>query len=174
MPHLAYLSLGSNLGDRAGQIQDALARLNAAGRVMAVSSLYETEPVDFTEQPWFLNCAVALETDMTPAQLMSTILAIEAQMGRKRVQSKGPRSIDIDILLFGSAVLDSPELTIPHPAMHQRRFVLEPFAEIAPEVEHPIIKKTIRELLEALPDGQLVRRVPRSDMASDKRLTTND
>jgi 2-amino-4-hydroxy-6-hydroxymethyldihydropteridine diphosphokinase len=159
MPQLAYLSLGSNVGDRAEQLRDAQARLSAAGRVVATSSLYETEPVEFTEQPWFLNCAVALEAEKTPQQLMSTILGIEQEMGRRRVQKKGPRSIDIDILLFGNAMIDSPELTVPHPAMHQRRFVLEPLAEIASEVHHPLLRKTIRELRDALPAGQAVRKI---------------
>lgn len=159
MPELAYLSLGSNVGDRAQQLRDAQARLSAAGRVVASSSLYETEPVEFTEQSWFLNCAVALETEKTPQVLMSTILGIEQEMGRRRVQKKGPRSIDIDILLFGGAVIDSPELTVPHPAMHQRRFVLEPLAEIASEVQHPLLRKTIRELCDALPEGQAVRKI---------------
>jgi 2-amino-4-hydroxy-6-hydroxymethyldihydropteridine diphosphokinase len=158
MPNIAYLSLGSNIGDRAAQLQDALTRLSAAGRVVAVSSFYETEPVEFTQQPWFLNCAVALETAKTPQQLMAAILVIEVQMGRRRAQNKGPRSIDIDILLFADTIMDSTELTIPHPAMHQRRFVLEPLAEIAPEVQHPVLKKTIRELRDALPAGQAVRK----------------
>ena len=158
MPTLAYLSLGSNVGDRAAQLQDAVARLGAAGRVLAASSIYETEPVEFAEQPWFLNCAVALETDKTPQQLMAAILKIEEEMGRRRVQKKGPRSIDIDILLFGDVIVESKELTIPHPAMHQRRFVLEPLAEIAAQVRHPVLKKTIRELRDALPEGQTVRK----------------
>lgn len=159
MPSLAYLSLGSNVGDREAHLRDALARLGATGRVVAVSSFYETEPVEFTRQPWFLNCAVALETSKTPLQLMSEILSIEEEMGRRRVQKKGPRSIDIDILMFEDIVMDSKELTIPHPAMQQRRFVLEPLAEIAPELLHPIFKKTISELRDALPAGQTVRRI---------------
>ena len=159
MPALVYLSLGSNVGDREIQLRDALRRLAAIGRVVGVSSFYETEPVEFTDQAWFLNCVVALETTETPEQLMMALLQIEQQMGRRRIQKKGPRAIDIDILLFDEAILDSPALTIPHPAMHQRRFVLEPLAEIAPEVRHPVLEKTIRELLEALPAGQIVRRV---------------
>ncbi len=155
---LAYLSLGSNVGDREAHLRDALARLRAAGRVVAVSSFYETEPVEFTRQPWFLNCAVALETKQTPRQLMAMILRIEGEMGRHRVQKKGPRSIDIDILLFDKTIMDSKELTIPHHAMHQRRFVLEPLAEIAPELLHPILKKTISELRDALAAGQAVRK----------------
>jgi 2-amino-4-hydroxy-6-hydroxymethyldihydropteridine diphosphokinase len=161
MASLAYLSLGSNVGDRGAQLHDAVARLSAAGRVTAVSSFYETEPVEFTEQPWFLNCAVALQTNQTPPQLMAQILEIEQEMGRKRLQSKGPRTIDIDILLFDNEIVNSPEVTIPHPAMHERRFVLEPLAEIAPEAKHPLLHKTIRGLRDALPPGQAVRRISR-------------
>jgi 2-amino-4-hydroxy-6-hydroxymethyldihydropteridine diphosphokinase len=159
MPNLVYLSLGSNVGDREAQLQDALAKLAAVGSVVATSSFYETEPVEFTRQPWFLNCAIALETNKTPEQLMAAILRIEEEMGRRRVQKKGPRSIDIDILLFGDTIINYPELTIPHPAMHQRRFVLEPLAEIAPELLHPVLKKTIGELLDSLPPGQVVKRL---------------
>jgi 2-amino-4-hydroxy-6-hydroxymethyldihydropteridine diphosphokinase len=158
MPNLVYLSLGSNVGDREAQLRDAQARLGATGRLVAVSSFYETEPLEFTEQPWFLNCAVAIETSKTPQQLMSEILRIEQEMGRRRVQIKGPRLIDIDILLFDSDIMDLKELTIPHPAMHRRRFVLEPLAEIAPEALHPGFNKTIRELRDALPPGQEVQK----------------
>jgi 2-amino-4-hydroxy-6-hydroxymethyldihydropteridine diphosphokinase len=158
MPSIVYLSLGSNVGDRAAQLRDALTKLSAAGRVVAVSSVYETEPVEFTQQAWFLNCAAALETSKTPQQLMAAILGIEQEMGRRRGQKKGPRSIDIDILLFGDTIMHSNELTIPHPAMQQRRFVLEPLAEIALEAQHPVLKKTIRELRDALPEGQAVRK----------------
>jgi 2-amino-4-hydroxy-6-hydroxymethyldihydropteridine diphosphokinase len=158
MPGVVYLSLGSNVGNRNAQLREAQARLGAEGRVVATSSFYETEPVEFTDQPWFLNCAIALETSATPQQLIEAILGIEKEMGRQRLQNKGPRTIDIDILLFGDTILDSPKLTIPHPAMHHRRFVLEPLAEIAPEVLHPVLKKTIRELRDALPPGQVVRK----------------
>src|ERR1700678_2748973 len=159
MPNLVYLSLGSNVGDRETQLRDAQTRLGAAGRVAAVSSFYETEPVEFTQQPWFLNCALALETGKTPQQLMTEILRIEEEMGRRRLEKKGPRLIDIDILLFDQVVIDSTNLTIPHPAMHLRRFVLEPLVEIAPQVLHPVLKKTIRELRDALPPGQAVRKL---------------
>lgn len=136
-----------------------MARLERVGRVLSVSSFYETEPVEFTSQPWFLNCAVALETAKPPDQLMAELLRIEQEMGRHRTQKKGPRTIDIDLLLFGGAVLDLPDLTIPHPAMHDRRFVLEPLAEIAPDARHPILNQTIRELRDALPAGQSVRKL---------------
>src|ERR1700687_5027799 len=152
--NLAYLSLGSNMGDRAAHLHEAIARLQSEGRVVSVSSFFETEPVEFADQAWFLNCALALETTRTPAQVMSAILTIEQEMGRQRVQKKGPRIIDIDILLFSDQIIDSPDLIVPHPAMQRRRFVLEPLAEIAPGARHPVLKKTIRELLDALPAGQ--------------------
>ena len=159
MATLAYLSLGSNIGNREAHLRDAQDRLTALGRVAAVSSFYETEPVEFTEQPWFLNCAVEIRTELTAQELMTAILGIEKSMGRQREQKKGPRIIDIDILLFGDAVLDSAEVTIPHPAMHERRFVLEPLAEIAPEARHPVLNKMIRELRDAQPSGAMVRKL---------------
>ncbi len=153
-----YLSLGSNLGDRAAHLKTALDRLGTLGKVMAVSSFYETEPVEFAAQPWFLNCAVELDTEKMPKQLLAAILDIEKEMGRRRVQKKGPRTLDIDILLFGNSVIKTQGLTIPHPAMHERRFALEPLAEIAPEARHPIFKRTVRELRDGLPPGQTVKR----------------
>jgi len=158
MRQIAYLSLGSNLGDREHSLREAISRVETVGRVVSVSSLYETEPVELADQAWFLNCVVMLETKMTPEQLMGALLNIEQSMGRQRVQKKGPRTIDLDILLYGDAAVDLPELTIPHPAMHQRRFVLEPLAEIAPDARHPVLKKTARELLAGLPPGQAVRK----------------
>jgi 2-amino-4-hydroxy-6-hydroxymethyldihydropteridine diphosphokinase len=157
---LAYLSLGSNVGDREAQLRQAQQRLSALGRIISVSSDYETEPVEFPEskdQPWFLNAALALETNLTPPDLMRSILQIERDMGRERLQKKGPRTIDIDILLFGDSIIDSPEVTIPHPAMHHRRFVLEPLAEIAPDARHPLLNKPVRELLNELHAGPVVR-----------------
>jgi 2-amino-4-hydroxy-6-hydroxymethyldihydropteridine diphosphokinase len=162
VPKIAYLSLGSNVGNREAQLRAAQVRLSAITRVVALSSFYETEPVEYVQQPWFLNCAVAIETNETPEQLISALLRIEQEMGRQRAQKKGPRSIDIDILLLADRIMESKDLTIPHPAMHLRRFVLEPLAEIAPEALHPVFKKTIRELLDELPTGQAVRRIPPS------------
>jgi 2-amino-4-hydroxy-6-hydroxymethyldihydropteridine diphosphokinase len=153
-----YLSLGSNLGDRAANLNAAIHGLRTFGEVLQVSSLYETEPVEFTAQPWFLNCAVEMDTEKTPDEFMAGILEIEQQMGRTRTQKKGPRSIDIDILLFGNLTVDTKGLTIPHPALHERRFVLEPLAEIASGVRHPALKRTIGELRDALPSGQAVRK----------------
>jgi 2-amino-4-hydroxy-6-hydroxymethyldihydropteridine diphosphokinase len=160
MHKLVYLSLGSNMGDPATNLNTAITGLRALGDVAAVSSFYETEPVELMAQPWFLNCAVKLDTEKMPKQLMSGILDLEKEMGRRRQQNKGPRIIDIDILLFGSSIIETKGLTIPHPAMHQRRFVLEPLAEIAPDVRHPVFKRTVRELRDALPPGQAVRRLP--------------
>jgi 2-amino-4-hydroxy-6-hydroxymethyldihydropteridine diphosphokinase len=154
-----YLSLGSNLGDRAANLSDAIARLSAVGTVCAVSSIYETEPVEAPEQPQFLNCVIGLATTEPPQRLLSSILAIERAMGRERKEDKGPRIIDIDIVLFGDSILDTSELTLPHPAMYRRRFVLEPLAEIAPWVRHPLLQKTIRQLRDELPEGQAVRKI---------------
>ena len=159
MHKLVYLSLGSNVGDRAANLNAAIERLRTLGEVVAVSSFYETEPVEFTAQPWFLNCAVKLNTEKMPKQLLNAVLDIEKEMGRKRLKKKGPRTIDIDILLFGNSIIDTKGLTVPHPAMHERRFVLEPLAEIAPEVRHPVFKRTARELRDALPPGQAVKRL---------------
>jgi 2-amino-4-hydroxy-6-hydroxymethyldihydropteridine diphosphokinase len=154
-----YLSLGSNLGDRAANLRRAIERLAALGTVEAVSAFYETEPVELTAQPWFLNCAVKFDTERMPRQLIAGILNLEQNMGRQRIQKNGPRIIDIDILLFGTSVIDMPCLTVPHPKLHERRFVLEPLVEIAPDVRHPVFNRTMRQLRDALAPGQTVRRV---------------
>ncbi|MGC2694863.1 MAG: 2-amino-4-hydroxy-6-hydroxymethyldihydropteridine diphosphokinase [Candidatus Angelobacter sp.] len=152
MKKTVYLSLGSNLGDRAENLREAIRRLGKIGTESAVSSLYETEPVEVTQQqPWFLNCVAAVETELMPEQFLSQTLSLEQDMGRRRTKPRGPRTIDIDIVFFGGEVIDTPELTIPHPAMQQRRFVLEPLAEIAPNLRHPVLKKSVVELLAALP-----------------------
>ena len=155
----AFLSVGSNMGDRARNIVQALEALASQGsRVVKQSSLYETEPVELREQDWFLNCVVEIETNLRPRELMQVLLRIERSMGRERTVPKGPRIIDMDILLFGSESVHESHLEIPHPRMADRRFVLVPLTEIAPETVHPVMRKTIQQLLEDTPDHSEVRR----------------
>ncbi len=146
----AYLSLGSNVGDREENLRNAIALLREHGQVEAVSSFYQTEPVEVLDQPWFINCAVRLVTEESPQQLLANVLSIEQTLGRVRTRDKGPRTIDIDILLFGDLVLNEPKLKVPHPGLTQRAFVLEPLSEIAPDVHVPVSGRTVRELRDAL------------------------
>ncbi|MFZ0583586.1 MAG: 2-amino-4-hydroxy-6-hydroxymethyldihydropteridine diphosphokinase [Candidatus Acidiferrales bacterium] len=153
-----YLSLGSNIGDRALSISRAIDSLPVHGvHVVQQSSPYETEPVELRDQEWFLNGVVEVETKLTPQRLMQALLDIERSMGRLRLTPKGPRIIDMDILLFGSTIVHERGLEIPHPRMAERRFVLVPFAEIAAGAIHPVLKKTIAELLDETPDRSEVR-----------------
>jgi 2-amino-4-hydroxy-6-hydroxymethyldihydropteridine diphosphokinase len=155
-----YLSLGSNLGDRLANLRAAVAALApAAVHVKQVSSIYETEPVDYLHQPWFLNCVVEAETNLNPFDLLHALRAIEVQMGRQKEIPKGPRLIDLDILLYNSEIIATPELQIPHPRMVLRRFVLAPLAEIAPNLIHPSWHATAAELLAHLQDPSQVRRI---------------
>jgi len=154
-----YLSFGSNVGDRAKNLRVAIDELPHAGvAVKKVSSFYETEPVDLREQPWFLNCAVEAETHFEAMTLLRALREIETKMGSKKPVAKGPRLIDMDILLYGSETIDTAELQVPHPRMHLRRFVLVPLTEIAPEAVHPALKMTTAQLLERTPDRSMVRR----------------
>lgn len=151
MTKTVYLSLGSNLGDRLANLREATFRLRDLGRVMLQSSVYETEPVEVAEaQPWYLNCAVAVETKLEPATFLDRALAIEQAMGRKRTGVRSARTVDIDILFFGDEVLTGGGLEVPHPRMAYRRFVLEPLAEIAPQFKHPVLKRSVSELLNDL------------------------
>ena len=160
MDNKIYLSLGSNVGDRAKNLATAIASLKEAGvRVLKFSSIYETEPVDYMEQDWFLNCVVEGETELSAMELLQELRGIEARMGSKKAFAKGPRLIDLDILLFGDESIDSEELVVPHPRMTKRRFVLVPLAEIAPQLKHPAWTKTVSELAAETTDGSEVRKV---------------
>jgi len=156
---LVYLSLGSNVGDRRENLRLAIAALPAAGVPVArTSSVYETEPVDYLEQEWFLNCVVEAQTQHDPLALLHALRAIETQMGSTKAIPKGPRRIDLDILLYGSETVDTAELQIPHARMLRRRFVLIPLAELAPSLTHPLWHATVTELLRDVPDQSEVRR----------------
>jgi 2-amino-4-hydroxy-6-hydroxymethyldihydropteridine diphosphokinase len=155
----AFLAFGSNVGDREGNLREAVERLEAAGiRILRRSSLYETAPQELLDQPMFLNAVAEVETNLFPMQLLGCVRQIERDMGRRRVTPNGPRNIDIDVLFYGRNVIASTELDVPHPRMAQRRFVLEPLAEIAPDFRHPITGKTANEMLATL-DPQGVRRL---------------
>ncbi|MFZ3244082.1 MAG: 2-amino-4-hydroxy-6-hydroxymethyldihydropteridine diphosphokinase [Candidatus Acidiferrales bacterium] len=155
----AYISLGSNVGDREQQIASAIQSLGARGvRIIRQSSIYSTEPVDVATQAWFLNCVLEVETDLMPRQLLRTFQEIENELGRKHTVRRGPRVIDLDILLYGSSVIRTQELEVPHPRMSQRRFVLVPLAEIAPALRHPVENKSVEELLAETDDRSVVHR----------------
>jgi 2-amino-4-hydroxy-6-hydroxymethyldihydropteridine diphosphokinase len=154
-----YIGLGSNLGDRVENLRGARERIETSGvRIRRSSSLYETEPRGMLDQPWFLNQVIEAETTLFPRQLLARLLMFEREMGRSRTTPNGPRTIDLDILLFGNAVVHAAGLEIPHPRMAERRFVLEPLAELAPDLRPPRGRRTVREML-ALVMDQPVRRL---------------
>lgn len=174
---IAYIGLGTNLGDRESNLREARNRIEALGlQIAAASSLYETEPVGYLDQPWFLNQAVKVSVEpdarfsSDPVRLLESLLNIESEMGRQRLINQGPRNIDIDLLFFDARVINwensdesqmderSVLLVLPHPRLHTRRFVLEPLNEVAQDLIHPVFKKTVRQLLKELPAGQVVRK----------------
>ena len=153
---VVYFGLGSNIGDRLSNLQRAVAMLNEGGlTVQRVSSIWETEPAGFADQGWFLNIVVEASTELMPLQLLTRTASIEQALGRKRVVLNGPRTIDIDILLYGRKIIETPALIVPHPRMAERRFVLNPLAELAPKLIHPTLAKTIASLLKLAPDSKL-------------------
>ena len=156
-----YISFGSNIGDRFAHINQALHLLLEADGVtrLQLSSLYETEPVGNRNQDWFLNGVVAIETHILPHPFLEFLKAIEKRIGREHRPRWGPREIDLDLLILGNQCVDTPDLTVPHPEMHRRRFVLVPFVEIAPDVVHPILGKKVHILLSELTDAKIVQRV---------------
>jgi 2-amino-4-hydroxy-6-hydroxymethyldihydropteridine diphosphokinase len=149
-----FLGIGSNLGNRLSNLQFAFDHFTVTKK----SSIYETEPVEFLEQPWFLNAVVRIETKFSPQELLAYCQSIEMKLGRKREIAKGPRTLDLDILFYADVVLNEPDLIIPHPAIAERRFVLEPMNEIAPDFIHPVLKISISELLANCPDSSTVGR----------------
>jgi 2-amino-4-hydroxy-6-hydroxymethyldihydropteridine diphosphokinase len=154
-----YISAGSNLGDRKGNLSEGLQLLRLAGvRPISVSSFFETEPVENRNQPWFLNMALEVETVLPPQDLLHCCLEIEFVRGRVRSSRGAPRTLDLDILLYGDMVVQESHLTIPHPRMAVRRFVLEPLAEIAPQVIHPVLQRSVVSLLQTCPDHSCVQR----------------
>jgi 2-amino-4-hydroxy-6-hydroxymethyldihydropteridine diphosphokinase len=153
----AFLLAGSNLGNRQDNLEYAVHSLAAAGAVLKISSYFETEPVGYQDQPWFYNQAIELETSLAPSDLLICCQRIEALCGRVRTFPNAPRTLDIDILLYGDLLLNLENLIIPHPRMAERKFVLAPLAQIAPDVVHPFLKKSIRSLLETCPDSSQVR-----------------
>lgn len=171
LPRTVYLSLGSNLGNREANLREVLAALPGVGvKVVRVSSFYETEPVDFLDQPWFLNCVAEVETTLEPLALLRSLQTIEAKMGSKKEFAKGPRLIDLDILLYADETVTMAELQVPHPRMHLRRFVLVPLVEIAPNLRHASWNGTACELLQCTADASQVRRFePSSQLRPEPR-----
>jgi 2-amino-4-hydroxy-6-hydroxymethyldihydropteridine diphosphokinase len=151
--HIVYISVGSNMGDRLQNCRQGITALNRSGesRIIAQSRIYMTEPVDYEDQDWFINMVVKLETANDPFELLDIINRVQRAAGRKRdVIRYGPRVLDLDIIFFGNLVLDSDRLVVPHPRMHQRRFVLQPICDIDPKMVHPVLKKDMQSLLDGL------------------------
>jgi len=158
---VAYIGLGSNMGDKVANLKKAVLELGKVpgNKVLAVSSFYKTEPVGGVEQDWFVNAAAEIETSLTPRELLNKLLYIEKNLGRVRDEKWGPRVIDLDILLYDDLVMNEEGLSIPHPYLHERGFVLVPLAEIAPKVIHPKFKKSISELMRGIHDNKKIEKI---------------
>ena len=154
---IAAIALGANLGDRMATLRAAIERISRLGAIIKVSSVYETDPVGYLDQPAFYNAVLLIDTNLEPGTIMQSLLAIEAELGRVRTFANAPRAIDLDLLLYGDEIRETPALTLPHPRMHERAFVLVPLAEIEPDLIHPRLNKSIAELLELLPEKEGVR-----------------
>ena len=165
---IAYIGIGSNIGNRLSHCRQAIGEIRQfpGSAVTAVSSFYDTEPLEMPDQDWFMNAVIALNTGFSPLELLDRCQTIEESLGRKRLIRYGPRTIDLDLLFYGQRVMKTDRLILPHPKLHQRRFVLTPLAEIAPDLLHPIIKKSMAELLNQVPDHHSVRRLPAPEVAS--------
>ena len=161
MSHTAFISIGSNIGDRLGNCKKAIKGLadNENIRLIKLSSFYETEPWGEIEQDWFINCVVNIETSLDAKALLALLQDIEKGLGRNRIKKGGPRVIDLDILFFNRDITEIKEIIIPHPLLHKRRFVLTPASEIAPDFIHPVLKKRVADLLRELDDNKKVIRL---------------
>ena len=161
MGHIAYIGIGSNLGDKIAHCEKAISEILNVDRhrLVARSSLFNTRPIGYTDQDWFLNGVIKIETDLEPIDLFRMLKAIEIRLGREETFRGGPRVIDLDLLLFDDQRIETEELQVPHPRFHERQFVLIPLAEIYPNLIHPILKKTVGELLEEIKEDQGVEKI---------------
>ena len=154
-----FIGLGSNVGDRESNLRKAMELLKEKMKLVKVSSMYETEPMYLKDQPWFVNCVAKLETDLTPKELLVYLKDIERRLGRQKSVGYGPRSIDLDILFYGNEIVEESDLKIPHPRLHERRFVLVPLVEIEPGRVHPIYRRSASTLLANLNSNESVRKL---------------